>query len=145
MEEARSFARDHHLPVEFAGWQPAAVLQTALSRACALVLPSQQESFGVVMAEALCCGAPVIGWAPTVHELGEALNLPVGLPLEDTSLDPAALADQILSVTQDTKYSGDWRRTVSSAAREFFRLDRYTQRNLELYEQILSAGKPASS
>jgi glycosyltransferase involved in cell wall biosynthesis len=141
LREAQAFSVRRQLPVRYAGWQQPDILQQELSQASVLVLPSQQESFGVVMAEALCCGTPVVGWSPTVRELSTALHLPVGLPLEESSQDGTVLARQILQVLNDGTYSESWRRDASAAAREYFRLDRYVERNLAVYEQILSAEK----
>jgi glycosyltransferase involved in cell wall biosynthesis len=137
MEEAQAFASLHQLPVRFAGWQTPPVLRAALLTAAALVVPSRQESFGVVMAEALCCGAPVIGWGPTVRELETALQLPAGAPFESASQDAERLAAQILELAANSAFSGDWRKRMATRARDFFRLENYVAKNVALYEKVL--------
>jgi glycosyltransferase involved in cell wall biosynthesis len=136
-EEAQAFASLHQLPVRFAGWQPPLALRAALQQAAALVLPSRQESFGVAMAEALCCGAPVAGWGPTVREVGAALRLPVGIPIDAEMLEPQVLAEQILSLVADRTYSEAWRRAIGTQARAEFGLDRYITGNVAVYKQAL--------
>jgi glycosyltransferase involved in cell wall biosynthesis len=46
--------------VVFAGWLDGADKRSVLQRAALLALPSQQENFGLVVAEALACGTPVL-------------------------------------------------------------------------------------
>jgi glycosyltransferase involved in cell wall biosynthesis len=46
--------------VRFAGWVAGENKRALLSRAAFLALPSQQENFGIVVAEALSCGTPVL-------------------------------------------------------------------------------------
>jgi glycosyltransferase involved in cell wall biosynthesis len=137
MEAARAYVDAHHLPVRFCGWQPPHVLRDALKQASGLVLPSQLESFGVAMAEALCCGAPIIGWGPTVRELESVLELPVGSPVEPVMQDAQELADNIMALLEEASFSEAWRNQMSDRAREYFRVERYVERNLSIYHRVL--------
>jgi glycosyltransferase involved in cell wall biosynthesis len=68
-------------------------LRQAMREAEVLCLPSGSESFGIVFAEALACGTPVVGFGPTVREISATLGCEVGAPLDVG--EPARLADAI--------------------------------------------------
>jgi len=50
-----------------------------------LCLPSHSESFGIVMIEALACGVPVVGFAPTLGEVDRVVHTQCGVPIIDRS------------------------------------------------------------
>ena len=50
-----------------------------LARSSLLCVPSTSESFGIVYLEALACGVPVVGFAPTLSEIQHELGMPIGL------------------------------------------------------------------
>ncbi len=66
--------------VEYEGFQDKAYIAGAMRRADFLVHPSERETFGVVVAEALCCGLPCIvsdRWAlPELISEGEGYTVP---------------------------------------------------------------------
>jgi glycosyltransferase involved in cell wall biosynthesis len=134
--EAKSFSAERQLPVRFEGWQSPLVIREALLRARALVLPSRQESFGVVMAEALCCGAPVLGWEATIRELESLFRIPVGASYRPDASE-AELAKDILSLLQDKTYSNSWRRATQAMAQRTFHRAAYVQQNLDLYARVI--------
>ncbi len=51
---------DAHERVTFSGWLQGEAKTAALTGAALLALPSRQENFGLVVAEALACGTPVL-------------------------------------------------------------------------------------
>lgn len=65
--------------VEFIGQQSTAQIANILVESSLLCVPSESESFGIVYLEALACGIPVVGFAPTLVELEEALDMRIGV------------------------------------------------------------------
>ena len=68
-----------------------------------LCLPSTSESFGLVMIEALACGTPVVGFAPTLGEIEDRMGISCGEGL--ATVDPAAIATAV-----DRVLARDWDR-----------------------------------
>ena len=87
-----------------------------------LVLPSRTESYGMVLAEALACGVPVI--ATATGGVREALDPSAGLLVRPGDADGLAAAldawltraDLRRRLTAGARASGARRRTWSSAA-----------------------------
>ena len=88
-----------HYPVE----EHLQRMRQLLLGSAALCLPSTSESFGLVMIEALACGTPVVGFAPTLAEIEDRVGIPCGEPLRDAN--PGAIADAI-----DRVLARDWDR-----------------------------------
>ncbi|MCI0539111.1 MAG: glycosyltransferase family 4 protein [Verrucomicrobiales bacterium] len=97
--------------VEFAGAQPQRDLPALMSRAHVLVLASVEDGFGLVLAQAMACGCPVIA---TEHTGGPDMitNGIEGfvVPIRDST----ALADRLEQLGQDS----DLRGKMSEAAVE---------------------------
>jgi len=101
-------------------------LRELFLRSQVLCLPSRSESFGIVFIEALACGTPVVGFGPTVREIGEAMGIEIGVPLDDPT--PAAIAAAI-----EAAIAADWdRAALRRAAVASFGLDRATERYVDL-------------
>jgi glycosyltransferase involved in cell wall biosynthesis len=103
--------------VEFRGHLPEAELLTLYRRCTAFVLPSmsaEQEGFGIVAAEAMACGAPVIvsdivGAAGQVVEVGAGITVPPG------SVPALASALATMTTSNAAKFStGGGRALVTS-------------------------------
>jgi glycosyltransferase involved in cell wall biosynthesis len=96
--KARVAKIDTHKRVVFSGWLQGQAKADALSGAALLALPSHQENFGLVVAEALACGTPV--FVSTQVNLADeiaASNAGWVVPLEY-----AALRDTLASVLGDS-------------------------------------------
>lgn len=60
LDECRSFAEARRLPVTFAGFLNQGEIAAAYVAADCLVLPSESETWGLVVNEAMACGRPAI-------------------------------------------------------------------------------------
>ena len=68
-----SNANNNDLNVDFIGKKPSKEIASYLSRASITVVPSRFESYGIVVAEAICCGSPII--ATQVGGIPEIIKL----------------------------------------------------------------------
>ncbi len=95
-ERIKPYLRDAPLAqVEFEGAQPFERVRKAMSEAHVTVLPSIEDGFGMVLAEAMACGSPVIssvntGGADLFDPGKEGLLVPIR--------DPGALRDAMQSL-----------------------------------------------
>ena len=101
MLEGRASAPDLAGRVRFTGEVPPEEVPEHLSHARLLVLPSVDEGLGLVIAEALVSGAPVVGVrSGGIPDLVTAPYAGLLAPPDD----PAALADAIAEVVTDDRY-----------------------------------------
>jgi glycosyltransferase involved in cell wall biosynthesis len=94
---ARVATLDVHKRVTFTGWLRGEAKGTALRRAALLALPSQQENFGLVVAEALASGTPVL--------VSEHVNLADEIAVAHAGwvvpLDRTVLRDTLAKILRD--------------------------------------------
>lgn len=136
-----ALARDLGLSTRcrFLGWQPRTSVATEMCQSDIFVLPSRYETFGVVYAEALASGLPVI--APLDGPAPEIVP-PWGGRLV-ASRDPQALAEAILGVTATV---GTYPRArLRAHARSRFGPEAIGAALHSLYANVLAAGRAASS
>ena len=106
----------------------------ALAAADVVVYPSRDEVFGLVAAEALLCGTPVIvcddsGCGEIVHELGGGLCVPYGSPAK-LSIAIAAVLDSAETWTERARAAG-------ARVRERFGSASVCERLESLYREVL--------
>ncbi len=104
------------------------------AQAWAVVLPSEDEAFGLVLVEALACGTPVVGLAHAA--IPEVVNdEAIGRLFH--RLDPESLSDALL----DTMRLAEDPATAARCRRhaEQFSAQRCSARYLALYSELLSA------
>jgi glycosyltransferase involved in cell wall biosynthesis len=112
--------------------QDRGVLARAYGEAWVAVLPSADEAFGLVLAEALACGTPVVGYAHAA--IPEILTGPeIGQLFY--RLEPRALAETILA-TLDLAGDPDMAERCRARAAEFSTA-RSADRYVALYHELL--------
>lgn len=81
---------------------PAQVAKT-LVLCSVLCVPSASESFGIVYLEAIACGIPVVGFAPTLAEIETQLGVPIGRGVAGNAEQEALVGalQQVLSTAYD--------------------------------------------
>jgi glycosyltransferase involved in cell wall biosynthesis len=94
---ARVAEVDTQKRVLFPGWLDGTAKTTALRGAALLALPSRQENFGLVVAEALACGTPVLV-SPYVNLADEIAAVGAGWVVP---LDRSALREALGSILND--------------------------------------------
>jgi phosphatidylinositol alpha-mannosyltransferase len=121
--------------VAFADLDDRAALARAYGTAWVSALPSRDEAFGLVLAEAMACGTPCVG--SNEGGIPEVIDRPSVGRLFDGD-DPRALARALL---ETLALAGDPATAAACRARAGdFSTDRCTERYLELYRE-LAAGR----
>jgi N-acetyl-alpha-D-glucosaminyl L-malate synthase BshA len=118
----------------FVGKQPNIV--DYLCASDVLLLPSEQESFGLAALEAMACELPVIasrvGGIPEVVTDGESGFLsPVG--------DVDKMADDVVRLVTDKKFRRQMGRAARASAIERYSTHKVIPQYIEFYERILAA------
>jgi glycosyltransferase involved in cell wall biosynthesis len=106
-------------------------LGAALGRAWVAVLPAPDEAFGLVLAEALACGTPVVGY--------DGGGIPEVVDRQDIGrrfdrLEPRALASALLEALALAAAPETVDRCRERASE--FSVDRFTERYLALYREL---------
>jgi glycosyltransferase involved in cell wall biosynthesis len=130
-------ARELGLNVEFHGRVSVEVLVRALCAARLLVNPSRLEGWSASINEALCCGMPVVGWAPQVAELESLLDMRVGLAFDARTQSAHELATSLLAALEDASLAELTGERLARAAREQFSAERFVNGYLGVYRELL--------
>jgi L-malate glycosyltransferase len=142
---AQQWAAEHELldEVIFHGPVTQDELYPLLRAADLFVHPSREESFGLVLAEAMSQGLPVLGGlrsgaVPWVLGAGEAGSL---VDVES----PSDIAAGILVLLRDEEEWWRLSRAGYRRASEFFRTSKVLDRYVDAYERVQQAGKRRSA
>lgn len=118
--------------VQFIDFTPA--VERFMAVADVFLLPSEEESFGLVALEAMSCGVPVVasraGGLPEVVVEGESGHLcPVG--------HTEAMAEAVLGILADPARRAEMGRAARERAVRHFRPEHILPRYLEVYQSVL--------
>jgi glycosyltransferase involved in cell wall biosynthesis len=140
-ENFEKTAKKNKIPAAFLGRVSPESVRTEMLRAELLVNPSPAEGFSLALAEANCCGTPVVGWKPQVEETAKLLRTDCGSGYDPADSSPEDLAGLVLALLRrrDTR-SAAFRRNLSDRARKFFSIERYATENLLAYEEVIEEG-----
>jgi glycosyltransferase involved in cell wall biosynthesis len=133
---AEAGTRDR-LPIRQEGYCTQEKLARLLQTVRLVVIPSRLEALSVSLLEAICCGVPVVGWAANVREIGQLLGMPVGIPFDGRFQSAKELADAIDSAGRNVFCRTANRRAMALAAREAFSGEKYRDRYLQVYQELL--------
>jgi glycosyltransferase involved in cell wall biosynthesis len=117
--------------VDWAELDDRAELARAYGEAWVCALPSFDEAFGLVLAEAMACGTPGVGYNDGA--LPEVIDRP-GVGITFDRLDASSLGDALLDGLELSQQPG-----TAAACRtraEELSADRFTERYLALYRQL---------
>ncbi|MEW5993681.1 MAG: N-acetyl-alpha-D-glucosaminyl L-malate synthase BshA [Candidatus Zixiibacteriota bacterium] len=112
-------------------------VEAVLPCADLFLLPSEEESFGLVALEALACGVPVIGTSGTglvevVDDFTNGFLLPVG--------DTSSMARAAISLLKNEQRLRQFKKAAVERAIERFAADKIVADYERYYEEVLSAG-----
>jgi alpha-maltose-1-phosphate synthase len=137
--EMARYLREHRPPenIEFMGHIPQPQLKHIMSLSHVMVLPSVEDGFGLVMAQALACGCPVIG---TRHTGGEDLFTDGKEGFIVPIRDPQAIADRLQLLADDP----DRRAAMSEAALQLVKglggWTEYGNQMVEVFRKLVGPG-----
>ncbi len=117
------------------GWIDGSDLATALSAADVFLMPSIQESFGLMAAESMACGTPVVVCEGTA--LPEVIRAPLG-GLAIAPMDSAALAGAIKLLLDDDALRTKLAAQGREIAEREYDVSLYVDRHIRVYEQAIS-------
>lgn len=143
MEEnglAHQYAREHGLEqgVRFLGLMPYKEVMGQIAGAKALLHPAREESFGMVLLEAMVARTTVIGGKSSGYVPVLLNNGTAGLLCDVES--PESIAEAIRKVTEDIELREQFECSGYSFAQENYSADAIIQQHLDYYASIL--GKP---
>jgi glycosyltransferase involved in cell wall biosynthesis len=127
------------LPVHYLGKLAPPEVAARLRSAKLVVIPSRLEGFSIAIVEAICCGAPVVAWAPQVREVESFLGVPIGAPFDGRTQTAQELAAGIRGVLDGDSVSSPNRRRMANAAREAFNEERCVDAYLDQYREMIGA------
>jgi glycosyltransferase involved in cell wall biosynthesis len=124
------------LPVRYLGKLSQEEVAVRLWSARLVVIPSRLEGFSLAILEAICCGTPVVGWAPQVREVESLLGIPIGVPFDGRTQTAGELGSGILRAMDGELVLPKNRQRLAEAAREAFNEERYVNAYLDAYREL---------
>ncbi len=121
------------------GWIDGDDLACALSVADVFVMPSIQETFGLMAVEAMACGTPVIVFEGTA--LPGVIKAPDG-GFVVPSMDSLALASLFKKILPDPELLKTASASARIVAEKHYDYSSYLTQHIKLYHSLLSRDKP---
>lgn len=135
-----AMARERGLNIRFTGRLSATGNARVMSESRLFVMPSRAEGLAIAYLEALCMGLPIIGFPPNVAELGELLEMNVGLAFDAAEQGPQDLAAMIREMMPaGAGFDVAHRKELMRTAREHFARERFDAEYMRLYEEALAS------
>jgi glycosyltransferase involved in cell wall biosynthesis len=134
--DLETLVRKEGLRVHLLGKLSREELRSRLARARVMVLPSRGEGWSAAINEAVCCGTPVVAYAPQVEELRDLLGLEVGVPFDAFLRSPADLADCLLQALESPLQDLAARQRMAVAAREALSGEKFARGYEEVYREL---------
>jgi len=115
------------------GHMPQAELKTVMSKSHVMVLPSIQDGFGMVMAQAMACGCPVIASCHTgAEDLYTDGKEGYIVPIRDVD----SLAQRLQTLVDNPQMRADIGRQALTRVKSFGGWRQYGERAMRIYEGI---------
>jgi glycosyltransferase involved in cell wall biosynthesis len=127
------------LPVQALGKLSPQDVAARLRSVKLVAIPSRLEGFSIAILEAICCGAPVVAWAPQVREVESLLEFSIGAPFDGRTQTAEELAAAIRGVLEGDLASSAGRRRMAEAAREAFSEERCVNAYLDAYREMIGS------
>ncbi len=115
----------------FIGEVPYKEVAVHMQSADAFVLFSRHENFPCVIAEALCCGLPIV--SSHVGGIAEAVNIENGILVENENIQ--ALANALIKMMSENKNYD--RSSISQKAIELYNMETIAEQFVDVYKNIL--------
>ena len=120
--------------IKVLGHMPQTELKNSMSRSHVLVLPSIQDGFGMVMAQAMACGCPVIASTNTGGEdLFTDGDEGFIVPIRDVD----ALADRLQQLADNPEQRSVMGQRSLARVRSFGGWNRYGEKMMAIYAEVL--------
>jgi len=140
-ERFEAYARKHRIPAAFLGKVPSETVRREMLGCELLVNPSPAEGFSLALAEAMCCGSPVVGWKPQVEEIRKLLRMECGAGFDPAQSGAEELAETVLHwLRRKESRSPAFRKALALRARKFFSIERYATEHILAYEEVIDEG-----
>lgn len=112
-------------------------LSVILAGARIMVVPSRVEGWSAAINEAICCGTPVVGYAPQILELREVLGTQVGAPFDANHQSAGELAEAVLQTLESPLQETSRREDLAARARAVLSGEKFVEGYERIYREVV--------